>query len=161
MFAFLSSASSIRLVALVIVIAVIPRLALVLTTEPLDTPDSSTYLTVAENIWSNLCVSRSDPASAACKPHWGGNQLPGYPAFIALAWRIGGKSLSAILVGQSIAASLAIGWLVHAVLAFTRRRDMAFAAGLVLALSPLEIGYARALLTEALAMATTIWVLAE
>lgn len=161
MIASFAGASSIRLIALIIVIAVVPRLALVLSTEPLDTPDSSTYLTVAENIQLNFCVSRSDPASGACKPHWGGNQLPGYPAFIALAWLIGGKSLLSILVLQSIAASLAIGWLAHAVLVYSGRRDMAFAAGCVLALSPLEIGYARALLTEALAMATTIWVLAE
>jgi hypothetical protein len=153
--------STAALIALIFVVAVVPRLALVLSTEPFDTPDSSTYVTVAENIQQNFCVSRSDPASGACKPHWGGNQLPGYPAFIALAWAIGGNSLVAIVVLQAVAASLAIGFLAYAVLVYTRRRDMALAAGCLLALSPLEIGYARALLTEALAMTTTIWVLGE
>lgn len=151
-----------RLIALVVALALAARLALVLSADPYLTPDSRAYIRVAENIYTNFCVSRLDPASGECVPLWGaGNQPPGYPAFIATAWRLDGKSLLPVLVLQSIAASATIGWLTWSLLVLMRRGDMALVAGCVLALSPLEIGFSRAVLTEELATTTTLWVLAE
>jgi hypothetical protein len=151
-----------RLIAVVVALALVARLALVLSADPYLTPDSRAYMRVAENIYANFCVSRSDPAGGECAPLWGaGNQPPGYPVFIAAAWAIGGKSPLPVLILQSIAASAAIGWLAWSILVLLRRRDMAIAVGCVLALSPLEIGFSRAVLTEGLATSATLWVLAE
>ena len=147
---------------MVVALALAARFALVFSADPYLTPDSRVYIRVAENIYTNFCVSRSDPAGGECRPLWAaGNQPPGYPAFIALAWVLGGKSPLPVLILQSIAASAAIGWLVWSILALMRRRDMALAVGCVLALSPLEIGFSRAVLTESLATTTTLWVFAE
>jgi Dolichyl-phosphate-mannose-protein mannosyltransferase len=121
----------------------------------------TSYKVVAENIVLNLCVSQSDPATGLCVPHWGGNQLPGYPLFIAAAWSLFGRSEAAVLVCQALAASAAVVWLARAVEALTRDRRIALLAGAVLAISPVAVGWSRALLTEELALATTMWVLAE
>ena len=67
--------------------ASIPRLLLV-QFFPWFEGDGTVYVAVARNILENACVSMSDPQSAACVPHWGGNQPPGYPAFIAVAWKL-------------------------------------------------------------------------
>ena len=150
-----------RLAFLVFGIALFARLVYVLSTDPYSTPDSDAYQTVAENIYQNFCVSRSNPAGAACAPSWGGNHLPGYPAVIAFAWLLGGKSVRSILILQSVLASLAAARLAVAIFAHRKRFDMAFAAGILLSLSPLEVGFTRSLLTETAAIATTEWVLAE
>ncbi len=150
-----------RVALVVVVVALIARLSLVLFAAPYSTPDTAVYETVANNIYKHFCVSRSDPATAACRPDWGGNQLPGYPTLIALSWWIGGPSAWSILVLQSALASLAVGWLTIAVFVYTRRVDFACAAGLLLAISPLQVGFSRTLLTEPTAIAATEWVFAE
>ena len=146
---------------LVFLVAVVPRalLGLFAPYDGLDWP--IVYRIVAENIYLNHCVSQSPPLSAVCAPHWGGNQLPGFPAFAALAWWLSAKSDLAILVGQSMLTGAAICWLMHAIKQLTKSGRIALAAGLVTALSPVCLGWARSLNTEALAVATTIWVLAE
>ncbi|MBT5399653.1 hypothetical protein HOL24_03820, partial [bacterium] len=45
--------------------------------------DWDIYSTVAENILNGCGVSLSNPESGECVPHFGGNQLPGFPAFVA------------------------------------------------------------------------------
>ena len=122
--------------------------------------DGLVYLKVAENILRNFCVSLSDPASQACAPHWGGNQLPGYPAFIAVIWGLFGDHGAPVRLAQTAVAVLAIAWLVRAVHRCVGGRA-AVAAGLLLAVSPLQVAWPRHLLTETLALATTAWVFAE
>ena len=96
-------------------IAVVPRI-LVGALYPYIFGDWDTvYKFVAENILINHCVSQSLPSSGLCVPHWGGNQLPGFPFFAAVVWAVLGKSDWAILAGQSVLAALAICWLMHAV----------------------------------------------
>jgi len=150
---------ALRLTLLIFGVALIARVVYVLSTNPFLSPDSGTYQTVASNIYRNFCVSRSDPEGAACLPSWGGNQLPGYPAIIAFAWFLGGKSVQSILILQSVLASFATARLAFAVFAFRKRFDMALAVGLLLSLSPLEFGFSRSELTETVAIATTEWVL--
>ena len=146
---------------LVFLVAVFPRILLALFApyDGLDWP--IVYRIVADNIYLNHCVSQSPPLGAACAPHWGGNQLPGFPAFVAFAWWLSGKSNLAVLIGQSVLTGAAILWLMRAIKELTNSGRIALAAGLVTALSPVCLGWARSLNTEALALATTIWVLAE
>jgi len=152
----------VQILLIVVTLAVLARSAFVFTTDVYSNGDSDNYVTVAENIYRNFCVSHSDPTSGACTPYWGGNQpFPGYAAFISLAWLIGGTSPVSVQLLQALVAALAIARMAYAVLVFTRRRDMAFAVGCVLAVSPLQVAFSRAILTETLATATTIWVFAE
>ena len=142
-------------------IALFARILFILLTDPYLTPDLSNYLTVANNIYQNFCISGSEPQSRECVPSWGGNQLPGYPVLIALTWSLIGKSTLSILILQSLLASLAICRLTYAILVHTQRYDVALSAGMLLSLSPLDVGFSRAVLTETLAIGTTEWVLAE
>ena len=141
-------------------IAVLVRLAMALWA-PGEGGDTSGYLTIALNIVENGCVSLSEPAAAECEPDWGGNQLPGYPAFIALIWAIFGISEIAVRVAQALVVVGAGLWLVHAVARYTGSWRAALLVGLVMALSPLRLAWPRLALTETLALATTMWVLAE
>lgn len=146
---------------LVFLVAVVPRVLLGFFApyDGLDWP--IVYRIVADNIYLNHCVSQSPPLSAVCAPHWGGNQLPGFPAFVAVAWWLSEKSNLAVLIGQSILTGAAICWLMYAIKELTKSQRIALAIGLVTALSPVCLGWARSLNTEALAIAATIWVLAE
>jgi hypothetical protein len=127
--------------------------------------DSFVYLKVAENIFANSCVSLSDPASEFCAPHWGGNQLPGYPAFIAATWMMFGKSVFAVLFSQVAFFALVSGYLCK-VLARTdngifQNTKVILAVALLLGASPSLIGWSRAILTETLSIALALWLLAE
>lgn len=141
-------------------VALAVRLAFVLAA-PATGGDWDIYERVALNILRGCGVSLSDPAGTACVPHFGGNQLPGYPAFVALGFALTGHSEVALRVLQALLGTAAIGYLMHAVRRWTASDAMALASGLVLSLSPLAIAWPRFLVTEALALATTTWVLAE
>ena len=49
--------------------------------------DALVYANVARNLFHNGCISMDAWAASTCARHWGGNQLPGYPTFIAATWR--------------------------------------------------------------------------
>ena len=70
-----------RFYCFVALVAIIPRI-LFLFFAPERAADSNIYETVAENILSGCGVSLSPVGSGECVPHFGGNQGPGYPAFI-------------------------------------------------------------------------------
>lgn len=129
--------------------------------EPLMIGDWAVYSRVAANIVRGCGVSVSDPAAAACVPHFGGNHLPGYPFFIAAVWSVFGRSELAVLVAQSVVFSLALVRLAYAARGFGADGRVVLAAAGVMALSPLQLGWARYGLTEMLALAATIWVFAE
>ena len=128
---------------------------------PVLTPDGVASQTVAANILLNGCISLSDPAGAACVPHWGGNHPPGYPGFLALTWAIFGQTDTPALILQSAIFALAVGWLVRATVIFTDSRAAALAVGLIAALSPVQLAWARFVLPETLSLAVALWVLAE
>ncbi|MBM3557791.1 MAG: hypothetical protein FJX47_19815 [Alphaproteobacteria bacterium] len=123
--------------------------------------DGNVYSVVAENILTHGCVSVSDPTSGACVPHWGGHHFPGYPFFVAMAWWAFGKGLTAPLLLQAVFGTAAILYLVRCLDLWLGSRRPALAAGLVLALSPVEAPFARLLWTETLAVAASTWILAE
>jgi hypothetical protein len=138
---------------------VLPRLIFIWAAPALQ-GDGATYAIVALNILHNGCVSMSDPALGACVPHWGGNQLPGYPAFIALAWFLTGEWSPAPLIAQTLAYGGAAAYLVGAVIRGGGGMRGALMVGAVLVLSPTLVAWPRVLLTETLAAAGALWVLA-
>jgi hypothetical protein len=127
--------------------------------------DSIIYLRVAENILSNNCVSLSEPVSGKCMPHWGGNQLPGYPAFIASIWTVFGKSAGVVLFAQIAVFMASVVRLCQALLAWKegpfRNGYATWIVALLLGASPSLIGWSRAILTETLSIALALWLLAE
>tara|TARA_Y100001934_G_scaffold282967_2_gene399598 strand:+ start:7223 stop:8704 length:1482 start_codon:yes stop_codon:yes gene_type:complete len=142
-------------------LVLLPRLALVTVAEPGLGGDAAVYSLVANNILRNFCVSLSDPGVGTCVPHWGGNQLPGYPAFIALARLVADESEYAPLVGQTILFAAAAGYLCHALIHAGTDRLAVWIVVAVLAISPSLIAWPRMLMTETLAAAVSIWVMAE
>lgn len=123
--------------------------------------DGWKYLLVAENIFRNFCVAVSDPATGACMPHWGGNQMPGYPFFIAANWTLFGQTTAPILVSQAVLAAAAIAWLARSLWFYTGSALLSVFVGLLLAVSPLQIAWPRQAMTETLAIALTTFLLAE
>lgn len=151
-------ATRIALVCAAIATAVRLPLALAF---PHVSPDGERYLTIAANIARNFCVSASDPASGVCAPHWGGNHPPLYPAIIAASeWLLGRSSLVFHLSIQILIVAIAVGYGARQIaLSYGRPFGMAF--GLTAALSILQIPWGRLLLTEALAIASTVWLATE
>ena len=72
-------------VVVVLGIAIAVRLVFILAF-PSSGGDWDIYSTVAENILRGCGVSLSPPDRGQCVPHFGGNHLPGYPAFVAVIW---------------------------------------------------------------------------
>lgn len=128
---------------------------------PMVSPDGVAAMQVAANLVQNGCISLSDPAIGACIPHWGGNHLPGYPAFIALLWLVLGSSLVAVTLAQSLLVALAVGRLAQAMTLFTGRPAIGLATGLLLALSPVQAAWSRFVLPDALSVAAALWLFAE
>ena len=123
--------------------------------------DGRTYALVAENILTGCGVSLSEVGSTECAPHFGGNQGPGYPAFIAIVWALSGHSDLAIRLVQSSILVISIIYLVDSLHRFTSSLNQALIIGIVLAISPLQIAWPRFFLTETLALAGTLWVFVE
>jgi hypothetical protein len=142
----------------ILVAAIAVRLAF-LRAFPHADGDWALYGDVARNILAGCGVAVTTPEG--CRPHFGGNQLPLFPAFAALVWWLSAGSDTAIRLVQTLIGALATVWLAHAVGAFTRHRLMGLAAGLLQAVSPVQAFWAGHLLTETLTLAGTQWVLAE
>ncbi|MBT4732560.1 hypothetical protein HOB87_11415, partial [Candidatus Woesearchaeota archaeon] len=70
--------------------------------------DWDIYSTVAENILNGCGVSLSNPESVECIPHFGGNQLPGYPAFVALLWEVFDHKDVSIRLAQTLIYTLSL-----------------------------------------------------
>ncbi len=126
---------------------------------PADGGDSDIYTTVADNILSGCGVSLSTPALGACVPHFGGNQGPGYPFFLAAVWWLTGHSDMAVRLIQDALLGGAIGFAAYAFATLTSRGG-GLALGIVLALSPLQLAWPRYLQTETLSLAVVLCFLA-
>lgn len=125
-----------------------------------DAGDTPTYELFATNILRNCGLSFSDPGSTECVPTSGG-YFPGYPAYIAFIWLLFGKSVYPVLIGQLGCYLLALNWLLVAIMRLTNNRKAVLVVGMLLALSPLQVGWFRFVLTEPLAIAAATWFFAE
>ena len=123
--------------------------------------DGHTYKLVAMNILSGCGVSMSLPDSNECIPHFGGNQGPGYPLFIAIISVLSEKSDLIVRIVQAALCSLSISYLTFAIFKYNLNKRTAIIVGLVIAISPLGVAWPRYILTEGLALAATCWVFAE
>lgn len=123
--------------------------------------DGRTYALVAENIITGCGVSMSEINGDQCVPHFGGNQGPGYPAFIAVVWALSGHSDLAVRLVQASFCIASILYIVNAIYLYTASAKQAMIVGLVLALSPLHLTWPRFFFTETLALAATLWLFAE
>lgn len=144
--------------AAVLVIAAVARLLLFSFHE--DVGDTRTYELLAENILRGCGLSFSEPTSTSCILASGG-YFPGYPAFIALNWFLFGHSNFPILLFQLGCYLVSLYWLLIAIGKLTNSRKVVLSVGMLLAISPLQIGWFRFILTEPLALATATWFLAE
>ena len=99
--------------------------------------------------------------SQVCVPHFGGNHGPGYPVFMALIWALSGHSDFAIRIFQALIYTASIIYLVENINRYTSSLKISVIVGFVLVISPLHIGWSRFILSEALAIAGTLWVFAE
>ena len=147
--------------ALLLIVAAValPRIAFALLA-PSFNGDAQTYALVAQNILQHGCVSMSAPATGACVPHWGGNQLPGFPAFIAATWLLTGGWDLAPLLAQALVFAAASAYLVRQIALGGASARALLLVVLVLALSPTLVAWPRLLLTEALAAAASVWAMA-
>jgi 4-amino-4-deoxy-L-arabinose transferase-like glycosyltransferase len=157
---FTRDISMTKIYLIVALLAIVTRLIFVFLF-PGSGGDWDIYSTVAENILNGCGVSLSDPESATCVPHFGGNQLPGYPAFIALVWEVFDHKDAAIRLAQTFIYVASLLWLVRSVYIYTLSTRIALLVGFVMAISPLQIAWPRFTQTETLALAATILVLAE
>jgi hypothetical protein len=123
--------------------------------------DSASYKLVADNILNGCGVSMSKIGSATCIPHFGGNQGPGYPAFIASTWLITGHSDLAVRLLQAFLYSISIIYLVESVSRYTKSFKISLILGIILVISPLHTAWSRFILSECLTIAGTLWVFAE
>ncbi len=123
--------------------------------------DSRVYALIANNILNGCGVSISELGSDICVPHFGGNQGPGYPLFIALIWSLSGHSDLAVRLVQATLYIMSIVYVVYSIHYYTSSLKKAVLVGLVLALSPLHVAWPRFIFTETLALAGTLWVFGE
>jgi hypothetical protein len=128
---------------------------------PSEGGDWDIYSTVAENILNGCGVSLSSPGSGECIPHFGGNQLPGYPAFVALIWEIFDHRNMPIRLIQTLIYTASLLWLVRSVYVYTQSIKVALLVGVTIALSPLQIAWPRFTQTETLALSMTMLVISE
>lgn len=123
--------------------------------------DTSSYKYVALNILNNGCISLSNPETALCVPHWGGNQLPGYPIFLAINYFFFGINDMVPRISAALIGSLAVLYLLKNIPLQPKNDKLTLLVTLVLAFSPLYFAQSRFLLTEQLTISLTIFLIAE
>jgi hypothetical protein len=144
----------------VFVVALLPRLLLAIF-EPALSGDAPIYETVAANILTSGCVSLADPVTGGCAPHWGGNQFPGFPVFIALIWAFFPDNWTSVSVAHSVIFSLSIVYLWFALDRYLNSTITILVTIGVVALSPLALPWARFSLSETLTLSVVAILTAE
>ena len=122
--------------------------------------DSISYKYVALNIFQNNCISLSEPDSMTCIPHWGGNQLPGYPLFLATNYFLFGINDIAPRITAAIIGSFAAFILIRQFYKLLDHKVLSILA-IILLFSPLYFAQARFLLTEQINIAFIMLLAAE
>jgi len=143
------------------VVAIIPKLLMIYVAGADLNGDAKLYGFVAGNILDNFCVSASLPRTADCTPHWGGNQLPGYPFFIAVVWGAIHRSAEAVLIAQSAFFAVCVVVLARALWRAGVNNLAVWSVVILLGLSPSLIGWSRSMLTETLSAAFALLLLSE
>jgi hypothetical protein len=143
----------------VFVFALLPRLWVAIE-HPSSIGDGSTYTLVADNVRLNGCVSLSPVEEAACVPHAGGNQPPGYPFLVAAIHALVGPSDHSVPIVQAVLSALAIAYAVWRLSTCLTARQ-AMLVGIVLAFSFVSIAWARLVFTESVSIVLSIVVLVE
>lgn len=82
-------------------------------------------------------------------------RTPGYPVFVAAAWWVSGDSTGFLLAVQAALGSLAVLFVVLLGLRLTRSFAVAFGAGLLVAVDPLQNAQSGLIVTETIATALT------
>lgn len=120
--------------------------------------DADIYMLVASNILDGCGVAISQVNAETCIPHFGGNQGPGYPFFVALNWWLFDHSNLATRITQNAVLCSSIVYFVLALERFMKCRKKAVIIGIIIAVSPCTIAWPRFMQTETLALAGTLWV---
>ena len=120
--------------------------------------DADIYMLVASNIVNGCGVAISLVSAETCVPHFGGNQGPGYPFFIALNWWLFDNSNLATRITQNAVLCLSIIYFILALEKFMSCRKKAAIVGIIIAVSPCTVAWPRFMQTETLALAGTLWV---
>lgn len=126
---------------------------------PASGGDTIGYENVALNILKNFCISLSDPFSKECIPHWGGNQLPAYPSFLAINYWLFGINKMAPLITAAFIFQLCVFYLVRVLIKYKYKDRVILTTLLILSFSPLHFAQSRYLLTEELTLSLTIYFL--
>jgi hypothetical protein len=148
------------MIGLLIVLALIVRATLIHYLSEAGA-DWAVYQRFAVNIFNGNGFSLSDSGASVIVPSSGG-YYPGFPAFVALAWILfGEQSVNAVLWGQLVLYLVALYWLLNSLLNLTQNINIVIGSGILFALSPLTVGWSRFPLTETLAIAASMWFLAE
>ncbi|WP_333873187.1 hypothetical protein [Methylobacter sp.] len=128
----------------------------------IHTQDSATYLSVSDNILENHCVSRSTPSSHQCTPDWGGNQLFGYPLFLAVTRIFDHTNYTISVMAQYL---LLVGAIFYFCSVLYSKLKLQFRKILVISMllswSPFQIAWASVLLTESIVIPLIIILFAE
>lgn len=118
------------------------------------------YLPVALNILHNGCISLSDPATALCEPSWGGNQAPGFAAFVAFVWWLLPESQLVLVQVQAIILGAAIATVAVMAAQLGRSRMLGLVIGLILAFSPQHFAWTRFSSTDPLTITFSLLLIA-
>lgn len=123
-------------------------------------PDGRNYLRIADNLLLYQCYSLSDPATGLCVPTWS-SQPPGYVLFLALLKAVSGARPLLVVIVQNLCFCIALAYSLWVALKLGIDHRFLMAAGLLVGLSPSTLGWSRWILTETLAAAAGLWLLAE
>jgi hypothetical protein len=118
------------------------------------------YLPVALNILHNGCISLSDPATALCEPSWGGNQAPGFSAFVALVWWLLPETQLVLVQVQAVVVSAAILAVAAMAARLGSNRMAGLVVGLALAFSPQHLAWTRFSSTDPLTITFSLLLIA-
>ena len=123
---------------------------------PIITGDWETYSLISKNILSGCGVSLSKIGSNECVPHFGGNQGPGYPFFISVIWYIFGESENLIRYSQLLVLTFSFIYFLKIINIFLKDNNFIFIISIIFIFSPLTLPWPRFLLTETLALSSSI-----
>lgn len=133
---------------------------------PMISPDSKLYLLLANNLINNHCYSDLELKPAKCIPTWGSSQPPGYPIFIAMVRLLLGTDPTQVELAQNVVFIQTVIFALAAVTAlwasYSWHKSVEALIGslFIITFSPITIAWPRWVLTETLAAASGLLVLA-
>ncbi|MGF1833591.1 hypothetical protein [Photobacterium sanguinicancri] len=144
-------------------IIVIPIKILLFNSLPFQSsPDSANYIAVSQNISQNACVSLSLPDEKKCRPDWGGNQLFGYPLILSIISFGDLDNLSTAVFFQYLILSLSIIYFCYIIKSKLEASTAAVCLiAILLSLSPFQLAWSRAILTESIVIPLIIVIFAS